>query len=517
MVTETPQRTRPDGTASRVTAPAGAPASVDPLGGGRALALLVASVALSVVAALIVTATGQPTAAPADTPTPGAAEPATGPAQAPPPAPEPRSAPSVVNPGTDAGTPVGTRGPTTVRLELETVELEGQLADGTTYTYWTFGGTVPGPTLRVREGDSVEVTLTNAPDSTQPHSIDLHAVNGPGGGAGATQTAPGETTSFTFRAMNPGVYVYHCATPHIPSHVANGMYGLIVAEPEGGLEPVDREFAVVQGEVYSVEERGTPGLATYDAAAMMAERPTHVVFNGAPAALTGDRALTAEAGDRVRVFVGNGGPNLTSSFHVIGEVFDRVGVEGGSLVNTDVQTTLVPAGGATWVEFTVDVPGDYLLVDHALTRALDGGAVAVLRVTGPDDPSVFAGGPAGEAMGGHGEDGHAMGEDGETAVTPPVGGGTVVEVSMTEFAFAAPTSVPAGTVTLRISNAGVAPHELALSPAGAGHAGHLAETGDVAAGATAELTVDLPPGTYELACHIPGHYEAGMHAVLRVE
>jgi nitrite reductase (NO-forming) len=326
--------------------------------------------------------------APADAPATASA-PAAPAADVPPEIEGPRTADPVAHDGVGVPEPIGSRGPTTVAVELETTEREGQLADGTTYTYWTFGDTVPGPMLRVREGDTVELTLRNADDSTMAHSIDLHAVNGPGGGAGATQTLPGEDNTFTFQALNPGVYVYHCATAHIPTHVAMGMYGLIVVEPEGGLEPVDREFYVVQGEIYAQQARGTQGLLTYDGDAMALEQPTNVVFNGAVGALAEDGALQAEAGETVRIFVGNGGPNLTSSFHVIGEVFDRASVEGGSLVNTDVQTTLVPAGGATWVEFRVDVPGDYLLVDHALTRAIDGGAVAVLHVTGDEDPAVF--------------------------------------------------------------------------------------------------------------------------------
>jgi nitrite reductase (NO-forming) len=243
--------------------------------------------------------------------------------------------------------------------------------------------------VRVRAGDSVELTLANADDSSALHSIDLHAVNGPGGGAGATQVGSGEQATFTFTALNPGVYVYHCATSHIPTHVANGMYGLIVVEPEGGFEPVDHEFYVMQGEIYTEQERGTNGQLTYDLDAMMAEDPTYVVFNGAVNALTGERAMQAEVGDTVRLFVGNGGPNLVSSFHVIGEVFDRTAVEGGDLVNTNVQTTVIPAGGATWVEFTVDAPGEYLLVDHALTRSMDGGALAVLHATGDEVPAVF--------------------------------------------------------------------------------------------------------------------------------
>lgn len=352
------------------------------LSSGRALLLIVTAVLFSVGASLAFAGGGTSTAVAAGEP--AAAVEAVPALEAGPRAADPISVDQAALPA-----PIGDRGPTTVQLELETVEVEGQLADGTTFTYWTFNGTVPGPMLRVRVGDTVELTLRNAEDSKNPHSIDLHAVTGPGGGADATQIVPGEDATFTFNAMHPGVYVYHCATPHIPSHVAMGMYGLIVVEPEGGYEPVDREFYVMQGEIYTGQEAGTDGLLSFDAEAMRREEPSHVVFNGAVGALTGEGALQAEVGETVRIFLGNGGPNLTSSFHVIGEVMDRVAVEGGSLVNEDVQTTLVPAGGATWMEFELQVPGDLVLVDHALSRAIDGGAAGILSVTGEEDHSVF--------------------------------------------------------------------------------------------------------------------------------
>jgi nitrite reductase (NO-forming) len=356
------------------------PADAVTLTSGRVLLLIAIAAGISILATLVI--------APGLVEVPAGSA-AAAPAVVDPLEPGPRSADTIAHDGTDLAAPIGSRGPTTVAIDLTTIEVEGQLADGTTYTYWTFDGTVPGPLLRVREGDTVELTLRNADGSRNPHSIDLHAVNGPGGGAGATQVGPGEDATFTFKALNPGVYVYHCATPHIPTHVANGMYGLIIVEPEGGFPPVDREFYLVQGEIYAAQARGTQGLLSYDVDAMMAEDPTHVVFNGAVNALTGDAALQAEVGETVRLYVGNGGPNLTSSFHVIGEIFDRASVEGGSLINENVQTTLVPAGGATYVEFTLDVPGDYILVDHALTRAMDGGAVAILHASGADDPTVF--------------------------------------------------------------------------------------------------------------------------------
>lgn len=311
------------------------------------------------------------------------------------------AAADIHRPADEVPEPIGGRAPETVQIDLAIDELDGLIADGTSYEYWTFGSRVPGPLLRVREGDAVELSLTNPTASIANHNIDLHAVNGPGGGAVGTNVAPGETKSFTFQALNPGVYIYHCATAPIPTHISNGMYGLIVVEPEGGLRPVDREFYVVQGELYTAQATGTQGHLLHDGAAVAAESPTYVSFNGGWQSLTGDDALTAEVGETVRIFVGNGGPNLISSFHVIGEIFDRVHPQGASEADTNIQTTLVPAGGAAWVEFTVDVPGTYVLVDHSLSRATDKGALGHLVVTGPEDPEIFSA-PDAEADDTHG-------------------------------------------------------------------------------------------------------------------
>ncbi len=277
----------------------------------------------------------------------------------------------------------------TVRVQMETTEEEGQLADGVRYKFWTFNGTVPGPMVRVRQGDSVEVTLKNASTSRFPHSIDLHAVTGPGGGAVATQTGPGGETRFSFKALNPGVYVYHCATPTVPEHIANGMYGLIVVEPEAGLPKVDREFYVMQGDFYTAGKLNEPGLQGFSPEKMLNETPEYIVFNGSTTGVAGAKSLKARAGETVRIFFGVGGPNITSSFHVIGEIFDRVYPEGSSEALHNVQTTLVPAGGATMVEFKVEVPGNYTLVDHSLSRALRG-AAGTLEGSGEPAPGIFA-------------------------------------------------------------------------------------------------------------------------------
>jgi nitrite reductase (NO-forming) len=290
----------------------------------------------------------------------------------------------------DIPAPVGDRGPQDVRVDINIVEKEGQLDDGTTYTYWTFNGTVPGPFVRVREGDTVELHLTNPADAKMTHSIDLHAVNGPGGGATVMQVAPGEEKQFTFKALNPGIYVYHCATPSVAHHIAQGMYGMILVEPAGGLPPVDHEYYVMQGDMYTTQPFGTKGHQDPDEHAMMAEQAEYVVFNGAVGSLSTKHPLTAKVGETVRIFFGDGGPNYTSSFHVIGEILDKVAPD-GSLTSpplTNVQTTTVPPGGATMVEFTVQVPGRYLLVDHALSR-IEEGAVGYLVVEGDANPAVF--------------------------------------------------------------------------------------------------------------------------------
>ena len=280
--------------------------------------------------------------------------------------------------------PIERTHPTNLAITLETRELVLPLSGTTSYTFWTFGGTVPGPFIRVREGDTLTLRLTNAPDSTVAHSIDLHAVTGPGGGASLTQTAPGEGSEFTFRAVRSGLYVYHCATAPVPVHVANGMYGLILVEPPGGLPRVDREYYVMQSEFYTSATPGQPELLMFDSRKASDGRPTHVVFNGGIGVLAGDQSLRASVGETVRLFVGNGGPSLLSSFHTIGEIFDRVYQEGGALVTQrNVQTTVIPPGGAAIVEFAVEVPGTYLLVDHSLFLGMNKGAVGQLIVDGP--------------------------------------------------------------------------------------------------------------------------------------
>ena len=287
--------------------------------------------------------------------------------------------------------PITRKYPAKVIVELEVVEKEMPISEGVSYTFWTFGGTVPGSFIRVRQGDTVEFHLKNHPGNKMPHNIDLHGVTGPGGGAASSFTAPGHESQFSFKALNEGIYVYHCATAPVGMHVANGMYGLILVEPSEGLPKVDHEYYVMQGDFYTTGKYREKGNQPFDMEKAIDERPTYVLFNGAEGALTGDKALTAKVGESVRLYIGNGGPNMVSSFHVIGAIFDQVRYEGGTNVQKNVQTTLIPAGGAAVVKFTAKVPGSYVLVDHSIFRAFNKGALAILKVNGAEDKTVYSG------------------------------------------------------------------------------------------------------------------------------
>lgn len=287
--------------------------------------------------------------------------------------------------------PVGNRAAMKLKVNMEIKEQEGTMTDGVKYTYWTFGGSVPGSFIRTRVGDEVEFHLKNHPDNKLPHNIDLHAVTGPGGGATSSLVAPGHEKVFSFKVINPGLYVYHCATAPVGMHIANGMYGLILVEPEGGLPPVDKEYYVMQGDFYTQGEYGAKGLQAFDMNKAVKETPDYVVFNGKVGSMTNGNELTAKVGETVRLFVGNGGPNLVSSFHVIGEIFDNVHVEGGALINKNVQTTLIPAGGSAIVDFKLETPGNFIIVDHSIFRAFNKGALGILKVEGAENKNIYSG------------------------------------------------------------------------------------------------------------------------------
>ncbi len=285
----------------------------------------------------------------------------------------------------------GRKQPAKVVVDLEVREVVLPISEGVQYTFWTFGGHVPGRFIRVRQGDTVEFHLKNHPDNKMPHNIDLHAVTGPGGGAASSFTAPGHASQFTFKALNRGLYVYHCATAPVGMHIANGMYGLILVEPPEGLPPVDHEYYVMQGDFYTVGKYREKGPQGFDMQKAIEENATYVLFNGSEASLVGDNALKAKVGETVRLFVGNGGPNLVSSFHVIGEVFDRVYTEAGTRYQENVQTTVIPSGGAAIVEFKVEVPGTYVMVDHSIFRAFNKGALGMLKVEGEARKDLYSG------------------------------------------------------------------------------------------------------------------------------
>lgn len=279
-----------------------------------------------------------------------------------------------------------------VKLDLVTKDVISEIAPGVFVDYWTFNGTVPGPMVRVREGDTLDLTITNSLKSVAAHNIDFHAVTGPGGGATVTNVAQGETKKASFKMLNPGLYIYHCAHANVANHMSHGMYGLILVEPKEGLPKVDKEFYVVQGEFYPSGTLGTQGLQIMDAQKLLDGHPEYIVFNGRVNGTVGK--MHANVGETARIYVGNGGVNLVSSFHVIGEIFNTVFPEGamgvGSALFKNVQTTIVPAGGAAIVEMKFEVPGKYILVDHALAR-LDRGAWGTIEVAGAVNKEIYDG------------------------------------------------------------------------------------------------------------------------------
>ncbi|MBI3252383.1 MAG: nitrite reductase, copper-containing [Candidatus Omnitrophica bacterium] len=276
-----------------------------------------------------------------------------------------------------------------VVVRLEAREYRAALSKGLEYDYWGYNGTVPGPFVRVREGDTIEFHFKNSGDSKNTHTVDFHSMTGPCGAACILMTEPGKESIVRAKALNPGLFVYHCAAPPIPVHIANGLYGLILVEPKKGLPKVDREYCLMQSEFYADVPPGGKGLAPFSSQRGLDENPSFVVFNGKVGALMGDGALQARTGETLRLFVGNIGPNLISSFHVIGEVFDRVYREGSlSDPGRNIQTTLIPAGSAGTVEFKVEVPGDYTIVDHSIFR-INKGALGQIHVEGPENPDIL--------------------------------------------------------------------------------------------------------------------------------
>lgn len=292
--------------------------------------------------------------------------------------------------------PITRSHPVILQVPLTTSTKVKQLTGQYKYEQWNFNGTVPGTFIRARVGDVVELSLTNRDETGNPHNIDCHAFLGPGGGSALTTTEEGETKTARFRLMCPGLYLYHCAAAPVPVHIANGMYGLLyVQAAEADLPPVDHEYYVMQSEFYheppDVDDDGRlSSQVEFSYPGALREEPNIVVFNGSDTALTRDKPLKARVDESVRIFFGNAGPNLTSSFHVIGSNFRKLYRDGDvvSAPGQFVQTTSVPPGAATVVDLKMLVPGTYTLVDHAIFR-LDKGAVGYLNVAGKPRPDIY--------------------------------------------------------------------------------------------------------------------------------
>ncbi|MFP4590810.1 MAG: copper-containing nitrite reductase [Halobacteriales archaeon] len=294
---------------------------------------------------------------------------------------------------TDVPPPVDWNEPRRHEIELETVEVAAEIEPGVTFDYMTFDGQVPGPILRVRRGDTVHLTLHNPEDSNMPHNIDFHAVYGPGGGAEDTTVNPGESAAIEFRAMYPGVFIYHCAVANLDYHISSGMFGAIIVEPEEGLPPVDTELYFGQHEIYTRGVPGQEGHHAFDMEAMAREEPTYVVYNGEAYGFTPDRhgPIAVDKGERVRVFLSNGGPNFTSAWHAIGNVWDRLYRDGDLYSDPArfVETTPVAPGTVAAAEMDTPVPGPIKLVDHALSRVTSRGLMGVIEVEGDPEPDIF--------------------------------------------------------------------------------------------------------------------------------
>lgn len=299
----------------------------------------------------------------------------------------------------DVPPPSGRTTQAIVEVSFEVVENVAAIDPGTGVEYETWGYRIagsdaasigtPGPMIRARVGDVFRFTVTNPASNTHPHNVDFHAVTGQGGGAAATVVAPGETTTIEARLLYPGMFMYHCAFGDVPLHISHGMYGGILVDPETPLPAADHELYMVQSEYYTT---GTePGLVDTDRQAITDENPTFVVFNGAKGALAGDNSPRMSVGERMRIYFVNAGLNLDSNFHPIGSHWDTVYQE-AALLNAPLrgsQTTLVPAGGGTVVELIGQVPSTIVLVDHALSRTFDKGALGTVIVEGAENPEIF--------------------------------------------------------------------------------------------------------------------------------
>jgi len=300
---------------------------------------------------------------------------------------------------TDVPDPIDRDEPREIDVTLETKEVTAEIEPGVTFDYMTFDGRIPGPMIRARVGDTVNVTVENGEGNDLPHNVDLHSVYGTGGGAEATLAAPGEGNAMSFSPQYPGAFIYHCAVPNVDMHISAGMFGMILVEPEDGLPEVDRELYFGQHELYTDTDTGQEGHHSFDVTSMGNEDPTYVLLNGEKYAwaAANEGPIEVDQGDRVRVFMVDGGPNVSSNFHPIGNVWSRAYRDGGLPADGDVeayadkniQTMNVPPGSCMIGEMETPVPERIKLVDHALSRVVRKGMLAEIDVIGEEDESVF--------------------------------------------------------------------------------------------------------------------------------
>lgn len=299
----------------------------------------------------------------------------------------------VVGDPTKLPSPIDYKTPRTVEVELVAKIVTSEILPGVTHKFMTFNGQIPAPMIRVRVGDTLKIRVTNPADGDQTHSVDLHTVIGTGGGAAYTEVNPGESKTFTFKATYPGAFAYHCGVAAMDEHISRGMFGMIVVEPEGGLPKVDREFYLGQHELYTKQPFGAQGETTFDGRAMVREDPNYVMFNGAVAPFVAARfgTMKANVGETVRVFLVTGGPNKTSSFHPVGNVWSRAWPQGG-LANDPLEwiQTWPSNPGSTFVgEMNLPVPGLATLVDHSLSRVTSKGLAAQIEAIGPENKEIL--------------------------------------------------------------------------------------------------------------------------------
>lgn len=272
-------------------------------------------------------------------------------------------------------------------VRLDTTHKIIEIAPGVKFSAWTFGDQVPGPTIRARVGDKIKFSMTNRSDEVMPgvqftaapmmHSMDFHAAMVSPQDK-YRSIAPGQTIEFEFTLNYPGVFMFHCGTPMILEHLASGMYGALIVEPrEGYPTKVDREYMVIQSEFYvklDPQKRKIDGQPLYllDGDNLKKSMPSYTVFNGEHNGMV-RRPLPAKPGERVRLFVLNVGPSKTSSFHVVGTIFDRVWMEGNPRNEFHgMQTVLLGSSNSAIVEFLVPEAGQYIMVDHHFANASQG-------------------------------------------------------------------------------------------------------------------------------------------------